>query len=86
MAIYQCLSQVCSPSRPQVVQLLYIMNLPSALKALDIIVIQGEGSSSPYVDPDRLKKDHYNVFLDLTEDGNALWDRPWEATLMSVRK
>lgn len=50
-----------------------VTDLDSALKALRTIVIQGEGSPGPYDDPDKLEKDHYDVFLDL-KNGDATWD------------
>jgi hypothetical protein len=50
-----------------------VTNLDTANLAIDTIVIQGEGSPGPYDDPDKLEKDHYDVFLDLKE-GDASWD------------
>jgi hypothetical protein len=50
-----------------------VKDLDSAIKAIDIIVIQGEGSPGPYDDPDKLEMDHYDVFLDLKE-GDATWE------------
>lgn len=50
-----------------------VTNLETANLAIDTIVIQGEGSPGPYDDPDKLEKDHYDVFLDLKE-GDASWD------------
>jgi hypothetical protein len=50
-----------------------VKDLHSAIKAIDTIVIQGEGSPGPYVDADKLEKDHYDIFLDLKE-GDATWN------------
>ena len=50
-----------------------VTDLASAIKAIDTIVIQGEGSPGPYDDPDKLEKDHYDIFLDL-KDGDATWE------------
>jgi hypothetical protein len=44
-----------------------VMNLDTALHALKIIVYQGEGRTRPYDDPQRLEKDHYDIFLDLQQ-------------------
>jgi len=50
-----------------------VTDLASALEAVRIIVVQGEGSPGPYDDPDKLEEDHYDVFLGL-KDGDATWD------------
>ena len=50
-----------------------VKDLDSAIKAIDVIVIQGEGSPGPYVDAEKLEKDHYDVFLDLKE-GDTTWE------------
>ena len=51
-----------------------ITDLESALAAIDTIIFQGEGSpGDEYDDPDKLEKDHYDVFLDL-KNGEATWD------------
>jgi hypothetical protein len=50
-----------------------VTDLPTAITAIDTIVIQGEGSPGPYDDPDKLEKDHYDVFLDL-KNGDSSWD------------
>jgi len=51
-----------------------ITDLKSALTAIDTIIFQGEGSpGDEYDDPDKLEKDHYDVFLDL-KNGEATWD------------
>ena len=47
--------------------------LKTAEEAIDVIVIQGEGSPGPYDDPDKLEKDHYDVFVDLKE-GDTTWE------------
>ena len=50
-----------------------VKDLDSAIKAIDVIVIQGEGSPGPYVDAEKLEKDHYDIFLDLKE-GDSTWE------------
>ena len=50
-----------------------VKNLETAISAIDVIVIQGEGSPGPYDDLDKLEKDHYDVFLELKE-GDAAWE------------
>ena len=50
-----------------------VKDLKSAIAAIDTIVIQGEGSPGPYDDPDKLEKDHYDIFLDLKE-GDTTWE------------
>lgn len=50
-----------------------VTDLHSAIKAVDTIVIQGEGSPGPYDDPDKLEEDHYDIFMGL-KDGDATWD------------
>uniref|UniRef100_A0A8H8CET3 Iminophenyl-pyruvate dimer synthase domain-containing protein n=1 Tax=Psilocybe cubensis TaxID=181762 RepID=A0A8H8CET3_PSICU len=50
-----------------------VTDLDTALEALSIIVAQGEGSPGPYDDPDKLEKDHYDVFMDL-RFGPAQWE------------
>jgi len=50
-----------------------VTDLKSALLAIDTIVIQGEGSPGPFDDPDKVEKDHYDVFLDLM-NGETAWD------------
>ena len=50
-----------------------VKDLDSAIKAIDTIVIQGEGSPGPYDDPDKLEEDHYDIFLGL-KDGDATWE------------
>ena len=50
-----------------------VTDLHTALEALNLIVIQGEGSPGPYDDPRKLEKDHYDVFLDL-KNGDRTWD------------
>ena len=50
-----------------------VNNLKTAKEAIDVIVIQGEGSPGPYDDPDKLEKDHYDIFVDL-KDGDATWE------------
>jgi len=51
-----------------------ITDLESALVAINTIILQGEGSpGDEYDDPDKLEKDHYDVFLDL-KNGDASWD------------
>jgi hypothetical protein len=50
-----------------------VVDLATADKAIDIIVDQGEGNPGPYDDPDKLEKDHYDVFRDL-QQGTTTWD------------
>ena len=50
-----------------------VKNLKTAIEAIDVIVIQGEGSPGPYDDPDKLEKDHYDIFLELKK-GDATWE------------
>jgi hypothetical protein len=50
-----------------------VKDLDSAIKAIDVIVIQGEGSPGPYDDAAKLEKDHYDVFMD-PKEGNTTWD------------
>ena len=50
-----------------------VNNLDSAKLAISIIVDQGEGNPGPYDDPDKLERDHYDVFRDL-QAGSQSWD------------
>ena len=50
-----------------------VKDLETAINAIDVIVIQGEGSPGPYDDVDKQEKDHYDVFLDLKE-GDSTWE------------
>jgi hypothetical protein len=50
-----------------------VKDLKTAVDAIDVIVIQGEGSPGPFDDLDKLEKDHYDVFLDLKE-GDTTWE------------
>ena len=50
-----------------------VKNLTNAIDAINTIIYQGEGSPGPYDDPDKLEKDHYDVFLDLKE-GDITWE------------
>ena len=50
-----------------------VKNLKTAIEAIDVIVIQGEGSPGPFDDPDKLEKDHYDIFVDLKK-GDATWE------------
>jgi Ferritin-like len=50
-----------------------VKDIKTAIKAIDVIVIQGEGSPGPYDDKDKLEKDHYDIFLDLKK-GDATWE------------
>ncbi|KAF8868017.1 ferritin-like-domain-containing protein [Gymnopilus junonius] len=50
-----------------------VTDLESALNALTLIVVQGEGSPGPYDDPDKLEHDHFDVFTDL-KNGDASWE------------
>ncbi|KIJ40737.1 hypothetical protein M422DRAFT_32162 [Sphaerobolus stellatus SS14] len=52
-----------------------VTDLKSAQKAINTIVVQGEGevSGRPFDDKDKLEKDHYDVFLDL-QKGSDSWD------------
>jgi hypothetical protein len=49
-----------------------VTNLDSAIKAINIIVDQGEGNPGPYDDPNKEEKDHYDVFKDL-KYGTQKW-------------
>jgi hypothetical protein len=56
--------------------LIIIKDLETAVKAIDVIVVQGEGlpdGPGPYSDVDKLEKDHYDIFLDLKER-DTTWD------------
>jgi hypothetical protein len=50
-----------------------VTDLASADEAIKIIVDQGEGNPGPYDDPDKLERDHYDVFRDL-QKGKQTWD------------
>ena len=50
-----------------------VTDLKTAIEAINLIVIQGEGSPGPYDDDDKLEKDHYDIFLDLKQ-GDSTWE------------
>jgi hypothetical protein len=50
-----------------------VTDLPM-LTTPDNIMIQCEGLPGPYDDPDKLEKDHYDIFLDLIKNGDSPWD------------
>ena len=56
---------VFTPEVPDAGGLVSVINLPSALLALTIIVHQGEGNPGPFDDPSKREKDHYDIFVDL---------------------
>ena len=65
------------PYQPQVRDAggsIVVKDLETAVKAIDVIVIQGEGSPGPYDDVDKLEKVRYDIFLDLKQ-GDTTWEK-----------